>query len=284
MPGKSRWSSLEPRIVADRSFQFLRVLAHQLHWLMLALVLEVCSIASATTIVALAIDKKTILIGADGIVIGQSKATGNPNERVPFCKVRCVGHSCFAASGRYDNDTIRYDLFKMGERELRRNIPPEMALNHLRKKVLQIMPRLLLVSRQETPLAYSRWLEGRPVIAFLFCGFDAYGIPTIVNWQVRLNSSGEVIREEGQSKRGGEEQVRGTVLGWSENIAAYMTQTPEWAQHARTDPIKTVRDLIEIEISASETAGRRDVGEPICIVTLTAEGFHLDAPDACKAQ
>ena len=93
--------------------------------------------AFGTSIVALIVDNKSIVIGADGILTGNSKETGD-RVRVPYCKIRCVETLCFAASGRYGNETVGYDLFRLAERELQRRDAPIAVVNRVQQEITPI--------------------------------------------------------------------------------------------------------------------------------------------------
>ena len=240
--------------------------------------------AFGTSIVALTIEDRSIVISADSIVIGRSKTTGS-QERVSYCKIRCVEHACFAASGRYANETIGYDLFATALLELQQQDGPQAASGRLKTYITRILPRLLEVSKLETPAEYEIWLTGRPVLGFLFGGFDTNRTPIIVRWQVRLTSTGAVIPEPEVITRGRVGRVGALAQGWSENIAAFWNQNPQWTESAITHPVETAGQLVRIEIGASERSGRRDVGEPVSIVSLTPiDGFRVEVAGACKQQ
>jgi hypothetical protein len=74
--------------------------------------------AFATSIVTI-IGGESITIAADGVLIGTSTETGEP-VRDSTCKIRCIHHLCFAASGRYGNKTIGYNIFELAGKELSR--------------------------------------------------------------------------------------------------------------------------------------------------------------------
>ena len=75
------------------------------------------------------------------------------------------------------------------------------------------------------------------------------------------------------------------MLGWSEHIKAYLNQTPGWGVEVVRNPKETVLKLVRIEISASESDGRYDVGEPVEIVTLRPVlGYKVEALGVCSEQ
>ena len=242
--------------------------------------------AFGTSVVALIIDNKSIVIGADGILIGNSRET-KERVRVKYCKIRCVNTVCFAASGRYQNDSAGYDLFMVAERELQRRAGPVAAFNRVREEITPILPKLLAAAKKETPDSYADWLTGKPVVSFLFAGFTTENTPIIVSWQIRLNSSGHVAPEEEQFTRGNSRRIEGIAQGFNKNLDSFLKQNPGWNTSLSNlnNPLHAVRQLIQIEINASERAGRFDVGEPVAVVTLKPSvGFKLEAAGACKEQ
>lgn len=56
-----------------------------------------------------------------------------------------------------------------------------------------------------------------------------------------------------------------------------------WKASAILQPSQTAERMVRMEIQASETAGKRDVGEPIAIVRLEAvNGLTLEKIGACR--
>jgi hypothetical protein len=234
----------------------------------------------ATTIVAL-VEAESITIAADSVLIGHSIDTGGP-ARDLVCKIRCVGRLCFAASGRYGNSTIGYDLWPLAETELRHSGSPEVVFERFKTVIAPLMPKLVDVSKKETPLRYSEWLTGKPVLAYLFAGFDPKGKPLVVSGEVMIDSEGRTlpIRE---SVRRGESKIGAVVLGWNQHIADFAKRNPMWTASAARDPSEFAERMVRIEIQASEDAGRHDVGEPISIVRMTyANGFSVENIGICR--
>ena len=150
-----------------------------------------------------------------------------------------------------------------------------------------MLPKLLAVANKETPDFYAGWLKGKPVVSFLVAGFNTDNTPIIVSWQIRLDSSGNIVPEKPSPTRGTRRRIEGIAQGWNENIHSFLKRNPGWLTSTSNlnNPIRAVQQLIQIEINVSEKVGRFDVGEPIAVVTLKPTvGFKLESAGACKEQ
>jgi hypothetical protein len=120
-------------------------------------------------------------------------------------------------------------------------------------------------------------------MAFLIAGFDADKTPTIITWQIRLNKAGEVVPDREEVTQGTVGHLGGVALGWNERVKDFWQHDPRWAVEGLSEPAKIARELVHLEIDASEKDGRRDVGGPVSVVTLTySSGFKsedLGAPE-----
>jgi hypothetical protein len=230
--------------------------------------------AFATSIVAI-VGEKSITIAADSIVIGNSIETGE-RVRVSECKIRCVDRGCFAASGRYGNNTIGYDLWQLAETELRSSGSPNEMAERFKTVIGPLIPRLVAVSKEETPRTYAEWLKGSPVLAYLFAGFDGTGEPLVVSEQVMIDTEGRVLPIRESVRQGRMGTIGAVALGRNLQIADFINRNPTWTVSATMQPTDFAERMIRLEIRASEDAGRRDVGEPIAVVTLYANGFTLE--------
>lgn len=235
----------------------------------------------ATSIVAI-MEDKSVTIAADSVLLGNSVETGEP-VRTSICKIRCVEHSCCAISGRYNNKTIGYDVWKLAERELyRRGFPQELS-ERFGKIVSGLAPKLIAVSKKETPGRYAEWLKRRPVLAYLFAGFDGNGESLVAHGQLMIDTEGRALPIQSSVRQGRSGSIDAVLLGRNEHIANFMKRNPSWRVSATTHPTELAERMVRIEIQASEDSGRRDVGEPIAVVRLLhATGFRLESKGVCQ--
>jgi hypothetical protein len=237
--------------------------------------------AFATSIVTV-IGGESITIAADGVLIGTSTETGEP-VRDSTCKIRCIHHLCFAASGRYGNKTIGYNIFELAGKELSRPGSVEEVSARFRAVIEPLVPKLVAVSEKETPQEYAEWLKGRPVLGYLFAGFGTLGEPLVVSGQAMIDTEGRTLPIRESVKRGRSGRIETVLLGWNQHIAAFLKGDSMWGDSAAKHPSQFAEKMVRIEIEASENAGRRDVGEPITIVRLTVEtGFILESSGFCR--
>jgi hypothetical protein len=238
--------------------------------------------AFATSIVAI-VGEKSITIAADSIVIGTSIEIGE-RVRVSQCKIRCIDRGCFAASGRYVNNTIGYDLWQFAETELRSSGSPKEMAGRLKTVIAPFIPSLVAVSEEKTPRTYAEWLKGSPVLAYLFAGFDGNGEPLVVSEQVMIDAEGRVLPILESVRQGRAGTIGAVALGWNLQIADFIERNPTWKVSATMQPTDFAERMVRLEIRASEDEGRRDVGEPIVVVTLYANGFNLASKGACEGK
>jgi hypothetical protein len=239
--------------------------------------------AFATSIVTI-IAERSITIAADSVLLGNSRETGNL-VRTSVCKIRCVDRLCFAASGRYNLDTIKYNVWKLAEKELHRAGTPKEVSERFKGIIDPLIPRLVAASKKETPQRYDEWLKGGPVLAYLFAGFDRKGESLIVTGEVKIDAEGHPQPIQESVWHGEAGKATAVLLGWHEHIADLMKRQPEWAASAAMHPSEFAERMVQVEIQASENTNRRDVGEPIAIVSLTdADGFNLESRGTCQDQ
>src|SRR5207253_959901 len=74
------------------------------------------------------------------------------------------------------------------------------------------------------------------------------------------------------------------TLGYGQNISRFLDKNPAWLNTSMSSS-DMAQSLLRIEIQASEKDGRRDVGEPITAVTLTAaNSFKVESKGTCYEQ
>jgi hypothetical protein len=228
--------------------------------------------AFATTIVAI-LEERSITISADGIATGTSKKTGNL-VRNSVCKIRCVDRLCFAAAGRYNSDTIKYNVFQLAEKELHRAGTPEEVSERFKTVIAPLVPKIVATAKKETPQWYAKWLKGDPLIAYLFAGFDRNGKSLIVTGEAKIDVKGRALPVRVTTGRGESGVTAALSFGQNEQIMDFMKRNPMWPDSAALRPSEFAESMIRIEIQASEKEGRRDVGEPISIVRLTDKSHY----------
>jgi hypothetical protein len=239
------------------------------------------SLVFATSIVTIVGDQ-SITIAADGVLVGNSVETGE-SVRVSFCKISCVDSICFAASGRYGNKTIGYDVWRLAQTELHRAQMPKEVSERFNTVIAPLVPRLVAVSKKETPDQYAEWLKGRPVLGYLFAGFEGKGQPVVVSAEAMLDSEGRVLPIRESFRRGKSGIIGAVLLGWNQHIVDFMNRNPTRTASAATHPSEIAERMVRMEIQASKRDGRRDVGEPIAILKLTAaKGFSVERKGACQ--
>ena len=86
--------------------------------------------------------ENTIIIGADGLLVGYSVKTGALVIGLTS-KVHCIESLCFAASARVNNETIGYDLSMVVDNEPRRNKAPEAAETQFHTVLNSVIPQLV---------------------------------------------------------------------------------------------------------------------------------------------
>lgn len=236
--------------------------------------------ALATSIVAI-VGEATITIAADGVLLGNSVETGEP-VRTSICKIRCRSRACFAASGRYNNTTIGYDVWRLAEEELHNDENPRSLARRFKNVIAPLIPRLVATSKKETPRRYAEWLMGRPVLAYLFAGFGDNDRPVVVSGQARIDAAGQVLPIDESVREGRPGGVGLVLLGWNEHIGDFMNQNPTWGTIASVSQAEMAERMVRIEIQAADKDRRQDVGEPVVVVSLTsAMGFGLVIRGAC---
>ena len=250
-------------------------------WTTLCCLLPLPFPAFATSIVAL-VEERSITIAADSVALGNSRTTGN-FVKTSVCKIRCIDRLCFAAAGRYNNDTVKYDVWQLAEKELHRAGTPKEASERFKTVIAPIVPKLVAASKNETPQRYAEWLKGSPMLGYLFAGFDRNGESVIVTGSAMINVNGRALPIRESSWRGESGATSVVSLGQNEYIFDFMNSSPMWADSAALHPSEFAERMVRIEIQASENAGRRDVGDPIATVRLTNEdGFNLESRGACR--
>jgi hypothetical protein len=237
--------------------------------------------AFATSIVAIVGDQ-SITIAADGVLVGNSVETGEA-VRISSCKIHCVDSICFAASGRYNNKTIGYDVWELAKPELYRAQIPKEVSERFKSVIAPFIPKLVAVSKKETPQPYAEWLKGRPVLAYLFAGFEGKGRPVVVSAQAMLDTEGRALPIRESFRRGKSGKIGAVLLGSNQHIADFVKRNPTLTASAATHPSEIAERMVRMEIQASENSGRGDVGEPIAIVRLTAaNGLSVERKGACQ--
>jgi hypothetical protein len=233
--------------------------------------------ALATSIVAI-VGERSVTIAADGVLVGKSVESGKV-VRIPVCKIRCVDRLCFAASGRYNNQTIGYDLWQLVQPEISRAQTPKEASERFKLVIGPIIPKLVKVSKKETPQRYAEWVNGHPVLTYFFAGFDPKMYPVVASASVMLDREGHPLPIRESYRRSGGL----VVLGYNQQIGDYIQSNPDWSVSATAHASDFAERMVRMEIQASEKSGRQDVGEPIAIVSLTiTNGFHLEKKGACR--
>ena len=90
------------------------------------------------------------------------------------------------------------------------------------------------------------------------------------------------MRHPGMGRRGPPHILS---FGSNEKILDHLTRHSGWVIAAASDPIDFVEKMIRLEILVSERSGRRDVGEPISIVSLKDKQTHFTSErmGACQS-
>jgi hypothetical protein len=237
--------------------------------------------AFATAIVAL-VGENSIVIASDSIILIHSMETGEP-VKASTCKIRCIGRNCFAIAGLSANHRIGYDAWKLAESELRRGGLPQELAERFGADVAPILPEVVTDSRKDSPAEYAKWLQGRPVLGYLFAGFGTNGEPLVASGELTINADGHTLPMRKSVREGRPGTISLVALGSNEHISEYMKRDPTWKVSAITHPTELAETMIRVEILASEDAGRNDVGEPIVMVKLLPAGnFTLESKGVCK--
>jgi hypothetical protein len=98
-----------------------------------------------------------------------------------------------------------------------------------------------------------------------------------------LDTEGRALPIRESFRRGKSGIIGAVLLGSNQHIADFAQRNPTLNISAATHPSEMAERMIRMEIEASENAGRRDVGEPIAIVRLTAaKGLSVERKGACQ--
>ena len=231
--------------------------------------------ALATSVVAI-LGEKSITIAADGIVIGTSDTTGEP-LRNTMCKIRCVDNLCFAAAGRITDKTSDYSLYRMANEELDRRKTLKESSEHFKTILTPFLPSIAAAQKRTRPDLYAKALKGTPLISYIFAGFDVDGKTLIVNGQASIDANGKALPIDETSRHGTPGPPDLLSFGSNEQINDYLSRHPGWVIATVSDPSDFAEKMIRLEILASERSGRRDVGEPISMVSLSDKQTHFTA-------
>jgi len=129
--------------------------------------------AFATTIATL-ISDNSITIAADSVLLGTSPKRDD-FVRLQICKIRCVRNVCFTGVGRYTSVAIGYDLWQLAEAELRDPGTPEELADRFKIAVMAVIPKLVAVSKKQTPQWYADYLKGSPLMDICLLGLTRVG-------------------------------------------------------------------------------------------------------------
>ncbi len=151
------------------------------------------------------------------------------------------------------------------------------AAESIKAVIESVMPRLVEVSKKETPSEYDRWLKGLAIISYFFAGFDDKDEALVVFANATLDDKGHAQPINPLPARG-KTQIDMLLVGRN----SIVKQNPMWRTSATAEPSGFAERMVRLDIEASKAAGTYDVGEPISVVTLRVTGFHLEKPGACQ--
>ena len=234
----------------------------------------------ATSIVVVLGDR-LVTIAADSVLVGYT-AKGEVVHRL-LCKIRCFDRACFAASGRYNEETIGYDVWKFVDKELRLKGTPNAHSNRFKSTIDPLMRKIVDVARKETPGRFAEWQKGDPVLSYIFVGFDENGVSLAVSGEAKIDGKGYSVPIQESQWHGERGKVAAVYLGQNERIVDFVNRNPKWSNTAVNHPSEFAESMVRIEIQESQNNGRWDVGEPITIISLTANnGFALVKRGLCQ--
>ena len=121
------------------------------------------------------------------------------------------------------------------------------------------------------------------MLSYLLAGFEPSGEPVVISSEVAIDNMGHILPIREMVRQGRSGTIGAVVMGRNEEFNKHTKKNPDWSRLAASSPSEFAERMIRLEISESEKNGRRDVGEPIAIVTLTAtQGFIVEKIGACQ--
>ena len=235
-----------------------------------------CLIASLVpaygTALVMLVTPGEIILAADSTLTAVSGGVSTFDGKT--CKIRREGRRVYGAVGDYGTPGTEMDIWGIAKNAVKNAKTIKDIFRFVEPEIFRVVPELVRRSKIEAPESYKKWLTGVPVVSIIFAGFEKRR-PVVFSVDFTIDTTGMALHP----KRMALPEIPGSVYTSRYGNTTQMTKaigSAFWRREFLTNHVEAARDLIQREIDAGRREKRYDVGPPISIVALTANG--IDRP------